>query len=186
MAAFKIFTYVTLILLQKPWKDTWMSVSPFIKTMGSRLLLNMTLCHWMSGSQRFKDLNAFKTLELQPYLQSVTWEKTWNFSTSSATTCGLSILSTVFVLLMSLNIVHTSCAELQPSSLGASGCTVLTVNIMLTKFSIIFQFTIIQISRILHSKSWVWLSLESLLFPTHNFWVEILIYYNVVIHCGGL
>jgi len=34
--------------------------------MGSRLLRNMTLCYWMSGFQRFKDLNAYKTLGTTP------------------------------------------------------------------------------------------------------------------------
>jgi hypothetical protein len=43
-----------------------MSVRQLIKTVGSRLLLNMTLCHWMSGSQHFKDLNAFETLRTTP------------------------------------------------------------------------------------------------------------------------
>jgi hypothetical protein len=43
-----------------------MSVSQLIKTVNSRLLLNMTFCYWMSGFPRFKDLNAFETLGTTP------------------------------------------------------------------------------------------------------------------------
>ena len=184
-----IFSYVTptFILLQKPGKETYLNISKSTdQNCGFRTSSEHDFVTGWVAPNISRILMPLKHCELHSYLHRVTWEKTWNFSTPSVTTYSLSILWTVFVLLMSLNVVQTSCAELQPTSLGASGCTVLMVNVMLTKFPIIFQFIIIQISRILHSKSWVWLSLESLLFPTHNFWVEILNYYNVVIHWGGM
>jgi hypothetical protein len=163
-----------------------MSVSQLIKTMGSRILLNMTLCYWMSGFQRIKDLNAFKTLETTPLSAQCHMREDLELQHLICDTRRSQ---------HPLNcICHTN--ELQYSTNIMCWVTAIqfrcrwlccfAVNVMLAKFPVIFQFTIIQIFRILHSKSWVWLSLELFLFPTHNFWDEIMIYYNVVIQCGDL
>lgn len=59
--------FFSLSSFYKPWKEASLNVSKSNDwTLDSRLLLNMTLCHLMSGSKSYKDLSAFETLGTTP------------------------------------------------------------------------------------------------------------------------
>jgi hypothetical protein len=164
-----------------------MSVSQLIKTKGSRLLLSMTLCHWMNSSQCFKDLNAFKTLWSTPLsaqchrredldLQHLHCDNLWSHHPLNCI-CLANELEYSTNIRCWVTAIRFKCKWLRCFD---GKCNVNKIS---------YNFCSLPSYRFLESyntKSWVWLSLESLLFPAHNFWDEILIYYNVVIECGGL